>query len=235
MNCPYRPPCLRDYDSPFWYGKKIGRDKPTDQLSVHMTLIDIHPATLARVIVIFALLQQILVARTKNEKSKVVELHATLFYLYISTVMPDYCCQLWVHSAFGIHDIASIEPWSDLVITELWILAKLWWKISPKERPTFWNVCTSILIASPLYLISFKCGPRRFKNPPNSCFKEIQLKTNSSIDSEMKHAWNLWRETCPLEVELRQIHIQILMPSWRYTTVLLFFSHPSHYYHDIQL
>ncbi|KAH9476906.1 hypothetical protein JR316_0010822 [Psilocybe cubensis] len=74
--------------------KKLRRKNETDRLSVHMTLVDIHPATLARVIVIFALLDKILVARTKNDQTSVDELHSTLLYLYISIIMPDYCCQI---------------------------------------------------------------------------------------------------------------------------------------------
>lgn len=60
-------------------------------LSVHMTLIDIHPATLARVIVVFSLLHQILHARVTNDNARKVELHATLFYLYTTMLMPAYC------------------------------------------------------------------------------------------------------------------------------------------------
>ena len=59
--------------------------------------MDIHPATLARILVIFSLLDQI---RLSKDSQKRVELHAALFYLYTSVLMPDYCHQLLVFLVF---------------------------------------------------------------------------------------------------------------------------------------
>lgn len=70
--------------------------KTNTGVSVHMTLIDIHPATLARVIVIFSLIHQILRARVSKDNAKKVELHATLFYVYTTMLMPSYCRQMYV-------------------------------------------------------------------------------------------------------------------------------------------
>jgi hypothetical protein len=64
---------------------------------VHLTLMDIHPATMARILVIFSLLDQI---RLSKDSSKRVELHAALFYLYTSVLMPDYCHQMSVFFVF---------------------------------------------------------------------------------------------------------------------------------------
>jgi hypothetical protein len=64
---------------------------------VHLTLMDIHPAPLARILVIFSLLDQI---RLSKDSSKRVELHAALFYLYTSVLMPDYCHQMLVFFVF---------------------------------------------------------------------------------------------------------------------------------------
>lgn len=64
---------------------------------VHFTLMDIHPAPLARILVIFSILDQI---RLSKDSSKRVELHAALFYLYTSVLMPDYCHQMLVFFAF---------------------------------------------------------------------------------------------------------------------------------------
>jgi hypothetical protein len=59
-----------------------------------MTLVDIHPATLARLTIMWSIFQQILEARQKNNNTKITELHATLFYLYTTMLMPDYCRQM---------------------------------------------------------------------------------------------------------------------------------------------
>jgi len=64
---------------------------------VHLTLMDIHPAPLARILVIFSLLDQI---RLSKDSSKRVELHAALFYLYTSVLMPDHCYQMLVSFVF---------------------------------------------------------------------------------------------------------------------------------------
>jgi hypothetical protein len=67
--------------------------------NLHMTLVDIHPASLARVIVILSLLQQILNLDRQNREEateKEIELYATIFFVYTSMVMPDYCCDMWV-------------------------------------------------------------------------------------------------------------------------------------------
>ncbi|KDR74925.1 hypothetical protein GALMADRAFT_269119 [Galerina marginata CBS 339.88] len=66
------------------------------QLKVHMLLVDIHPAALARVVLIFELLWQILLSENSIER---LELKATLFFLYLSVVMPEYCHKIIVNSA----------------------------------------------------------------------------------------------------------------------------------------
>lgn len=71
----------------------------TEVKSLHMTLVDVHPASLARVVVILSLLQQILDLNRQNRDEstkKEVELYATIFFVYTSMVMPDYCCEMWV-------------------------------------------------------------------------------------------------------------------------------------------
>lgn len=69
------------------------RGNKNANFKVHLTLMDIHPAPLARILVIFSLLDQI---RLSKDSSKRVELHAALFYLYTSVLMPDYCHQMLV-------------------------------------------------------------------------------------------------------------------------------------------
>ncbi|KAG2023880.1 hypothetical protein CC2G_001486 [Coprinopsis cinerea AmutBmut pab1-1] len=56
----------------------------------HMTLIEIHPATVARNVLVFELFSEIQGARTEEEKD---ELFASLVYLYTSMAIPDYCVQ----------------------------------------------------------------------------------------------------------------------------------------------
>ena len=62
-----------------------------DSFKVHITLLDIHPTTLARDLCIFALLEQLL--DTPNSKEKEAEIKATIFYAYLGVIMPSYCHQ----------------------------------------------------------------------------------------------------------------------------------------------
>ncbi|KAF8968697.1 hypothetical protein BDZ97DRAFT_324231 [Flammula alnicola] len=63
---------------------------------VHLTLIDIHPATLARNLVIFALIHRISLSEDDVEK---LELQTTLFYLYLGLAIPEYCNEIFMNVA----------------------------------------------------------------------------------------------------------------------------------------
>ncbi|KAF9480632.1 hypothetical protein BDN70DRAFT_877325 [Pholiota conissans] len=78
------------------FARRQGKSK---NVNVHMTLLDIHPATLARLAIMLSILQQIIEARKKNNVTKVVELHATIFYLFTTMLMPDYCRQILIDTA----------------------------------------------------------------------------------------------------------------------------------------
>lgn len=67
---------------------------PSDKLKVHITLIDVHPASLARVLVVLSLLGQILETRQRGDTARGTELFATLFYVYTALLMPGYCHQM---------------------------------------------------------------------------------------------------------------------------------------------
>ena len=69
---------------------------PCDKLKAHCTLIDVHPASLARVLVVLSLLGQILETRRNGDTTRGIELFATLFYVYTAMVMPTYCHQMYV-------------------------------------------------------------------------------------------------------------------------------------------
>jgi hypothetical protein len=60
---------------------------------LHLTLVEIHPATLARTLLIFELIERISLA---ENPMKELELETTLFYLYVSLAMPGYCEDMWV-------------------------------------------------------------------------------------------------------------------------------------------
>ncbi|KIM41915.1 hypothetical protein M413DRAFT_71143 [Hebeloma cylindrosporum] len=111
-------------------------------LKVHLTLMDIHPAPLARNLVIFSLLDQI---RLSKDSSKRVELHAALFYLYTSIIMPDYCHQIVMQTARslaqelpnGTHSVCQfihVNPKSLPVVLEL---LKYWSTPIPKSTKEF--------------------------------------------------------------------------------------------------
>lgn len=60
----------------------------------HMTLIDIQPASVARVIMVLSLLHQIAEAQLHKDTDKRLLLYTTLFYLYSALLMPDYFHQV---------------------------------------------------------------------------------------------------------------------------------------------
>ena len=82
---------------------ELGTLRPTNAFKVHLTLIDIHPASLARVIVVMSLIRQILHTRLSKDKTRAQELYTTLFYVYNAYLMPDYCHQMSVPSIYW-HD-----------------------------------------------------------------------------------------------------------------------------------
>lgn len=56
---------------------------------MHLTLVDIHPAPLARVMLIFALMRKIIgIPRSDGRR---FEYETTIFYLYTTILMPEYC------------------------------------------------------------------------------------------------------------------------------------------------
>lgn len=59
-----------------------------------MTLLDIHPASLSRVMLILALIRKSMTIRSVTAK---LELEATAFYIWSTFLMPDYCAKLYVH------------------------------------------------------------------------------------------------------------------------------------------
>lgn len=67
---------------------------PSDKLKAHFTLIDVHPASLARVLIVLSLLGQILETRRNGDTARGIVLFATLFYVYTAMVMPSYCHQM---------------------------------------------------------------------------------------------------------------------------------------------
>ncbi|KDR74056.1 hypothetical protein GALMADRAFT_250787 [Galerina marginata CBS 339.88] len=90
-----------------------GRDTP----DVHLTLVDIHPATLARTLVIFELLHRI-----TGVEDKRLKLETTLFYLYMCLAVPDYCNEI-------IMNIAKDLSTSRLISDQL----PRWLHISPNS------------------------------------------------------------------------------------------------------
>ncbi|KAJ3509541.1 hypothetical protein NLJ89_g5174 [Agrocybe chaxingu] len=82
------------------------KDKLTRQgnpdFSVHLTVVDIHPASIARNLIMFTLLDEISRNRPKKDSARVVELYATLFYLSTSIILPDYCHKIIVETSSSL-------------------------------------------------------------------------------------------------------------------------------------
>ena len=83
---------------------KFCTENTSDILRLHLTLVEIHPATLAWTLLIFELIERISLA---ENPVKELELETTLFYLYVSLAMPGYCEDMWVvfrsYSFFKAH------------------------------------------------------------------------------------------------------------------------------------
>ncbi|KAF9040853.1 hypothetical protein BJ165DRAFT_1406859 [Panaeolus papilionaceus] len=58
---------------------------------LHLTLLDIHPASIARVMLLLGLIRRSMTARVTTFK---LELEATAFYVFSTIFMPDYCAKL---------------------------------------------------------------------------------------------------------------------------------------------
>lgn len=59
------------------------------QFHVHMTLLDIHPSALARDLCVLMLLHML--ADASRSAVDVIEIKATIFYVYLGVVLPGYC------------------------------------------------------------------------------------------------------------------------------------------------
>ncbi|PBK68015.1 hypothetical protein ARMSODRAFT_1005025 [Armillaria solidipes] len=66
---------------------QLGKNKK--HFRVHLTLLDIHPTTLARDLVPFVLMDDLIASRNSEEDE--AEIKATLFYTYFGILMPSYC------------------------------------------------------------------------------------------------------------------------------------------------
>ncbi|KAF6758074.1 hypothetical protein DFP72DRAFT_889855 [Ephemerocybe angulata] len=65
--------------------------------TMHLTLVDIHPATLARVMLVFALIRKLL--RIPRSDERRLDYETTIFYMYTTILMPDYCHSIVVETA----------------------------------------------------------------------------------------------------------------------------------------
>ena len=59
------------------------------KVKVHFALLDIHPTTLCRVLVALMLLDDLL--NENHTSTEVIEIKATLFYVYTAVLVPSYC------------------------------------------------------------------------------------------------------------------------------------------------
>ena len=72
------------------------KKRNTGDLNVHITLVDIHPAPLARTLVVLSLLEKVMAARAKDDTEQHTLLQTTIFYVYNWLVMPAYCRDMCV-------------------------------------------------------------------------------------------------------------------------------------------
>ncbi|KAJ7609070.1 hypothetical protein FB45DRAFT_945295 [Roridomyces roridus] len=71
------------------FHRKLGKKRQT-ALRVHFTLLDIHPAALARDLCMLMLLNQVMGTPPQRAETR-AEIFATMFYTFAGVVMPEYC------------------------------------------------------------------------------------------------------------------------------------------------
>ncbi|KAF6743653.1 hypothetical protein DFP72DRAFT_827356 [Ephemerocybe angulata] len=76
-----------------------------DSVKIHLTLLDIHPATIARDVIFFMFLDQLV--NMEDMKLEKLEIVTTLFYLYCGYMLPTYCYDRWVAAVKQLHAIIS--------------------------------------------------------------------------------------------------------------------------------
>ncbi|KAF9529061.1 hypothetical protein CPB83DRAFT_853145 [Crepidotus variabilis] len=133
------------------------KEKNSDQLvkgmTAHFTLVDVHPAALARVVIIFALLQQIGQIRDSSHSHSTIELLATAFYIHTAVIMPEVCRQIVQDTATrlvdelptGTHPLQKIFHVDQTSLQDLLRVLKYWTKPLPKTVPAFFRRLNSSL------------------------------------------------------------------------------------------
>ncbi|KAF8970584.1 hypothetical protein BDZ97DRAFT_1753793 [Flammula alnicola] len=112
-----------------------------DPITVHMTLVDVHPASLARIIIVLALLRQILEVRLSEDKTRRLELYTSLFYLYTSMLMPSYCRRIIMDTAKtlvdelprGIHSLSKCLHINEQSLPAILDVLRYWSTLLPKS------------------------------------------------------------------------------------------------------
>ncbi|KAJ6568362.1 hypothetical protein DFH09DRAFT_1155208 [Mycena vulgaris] len=90
-------------------------EKRQESLRAHITLLDIHPAALARDLCILLLLEQLVDTPTESSTTR-AEILATMFYTFAGVVMPEYCYsrleQVMQHLKISLKgDVPGIPSW----------------------------------------------------------------------------------------------------------------------------
>ena len=60
----------------------------------HLTALDVHPASIARILVLMLLLDELVDGRSATPRTK-AEVVATYMYTFKGVVIPDYCNKRW--------------------------------------------------------------------------------------------------------------------------------------------
>ncbi|KAF9040856.1 hypothetical protein BJ165DRAFT_1613427 [Panaeolus papilionaceus] len=113
---------------------------------LHLTLLDIHPATLSRVMLIFALIRKSMTPLSATAK---IELETTAFYLWSTILMPDYCAKVVMDVSQEIID--ELKGNSPEHLTKFWAIDdqtcprvltvfEYWSKPLPQSTKTFLEI-----------------------------------------------------------------------------------------------
>ncbi|KAF8876825.1 hypothetical protein BD779DRAFT_1475455 [Infundibulicybe gibba] len=81
-----------------------------DSFQLHITMLDTHPAPLARDLCVMLLLNQLVNVR-KGDATEKVEIMATIFYVYAAVVIPSYCEKRLLSTIEDLIDrLANVPP-----------------------------------------------------------------------------------------------------------------------------
>ncbi|KAH6889591.1 hypothetical protein BKA70DRAFT_1329293 [Coprinopsis sp. MPI-PUGE-AT-0042] len=157
--------------------------------NLHLTLLDIHPVPIAKLLLIFYLLNEIDNASSEDDK---LELMATLTFLYMSMLMPHYAVQRLMKTALALVDQLTSLPSEECMslygflavsrglLDSILRVLRQWSTPSGKSSAAF--------IAHNPRVMPPRPGPHSFTNPMESMRKMMAMQMSLEDDTRVDNS-----------------------------------------------